>query len=517
MQAAPAQSLVARRAAALLSALAAVLAFAPLIFLRYEFGDGWGVLYILNAREAMGCLERHEHSYLIGRPLYPAAMCAMTAFGRVLDVTWVPKLEAFLALFAAGMILASELRRAGAGAAVAAACVLSLLFLPGTLLMVGLLSANPIALGVLAATAAGYLWVKRVRRPAGSRAGRAVRVALAAALLVASMAIYQIVATMFFAPVLIALLFAPPAGSRAALRFALGAVLAFAAASAIYLAAHHALLYGFRYFFIPPHLVAEISSTIRSASVDVSPAHLVEKIRHLGALLPQIGTLWFVSEWAPYSRPAALAAAAAAGAAALALLAPRPGGLGRLAAVAVVAAAFFAPYFASGNAGNHLYSSHQRVFMFMQVPVVLAVWWLVHRLATAPGAWKRRAAGAAAAAVFAGAALSWNLIVRAFVIPSYMELKHIEPRLRDAVRRDVRIIYFVSADPAHFGPILGIHGTNEWSVISFAYVEPYMLTAILAGLEPGRPMRPIDGISPERADAMEPGPDRLILDLRRYP
>ena len=519
MLAAPAESLFARHAVALLALLAAALAFSPLVVLRYDFHDSWSFLFILNAARvynfAIGCLETHEHSYLIGRPLATPVICAMTAFGPVLDLLWVPKLQAFLALLGSGGILAAELRRAGAGAGVAALCVLSLLFLPGTQLMVAHMAANPIAPGVLAATIAGYLWVRRLRRPAATRGGCAARIALALALLVAAMAIYQIVATVFFAPVLIALLFAPPPEGRAAFRFALGAVAAFAAASAIYLVAHHSLLYGFHYFFLVPDQVAGISSTMRSASVGISPEHFLGKLGHLGVLLPEIGTLWFVSEWAPFSRPAALAAAAAALAGA-ALLARRPGGLWRLAAVAIVAAAFFAPYFASDSAGNGIYS-FQRVRMYMQVPAVLLIWWLVHLLLQRRSNWPRAAAGLMASAIFAGAAAAYIVIFRAYVIPNYMELKHVEDLVRDAVRQDIKQIYIVQPDPARLRLMLGTHGRGEFASITSAHSPLHMVTAISTEAEGRRPQRAIIPVPAEKGGTIVPAPGRLILDLRHFP
>lgn len=46
-------------------------------------------------------------------------ICALTAVGPILDLLWDSKLQAFLALLAAGGILARELRRASASVAVA--------------------------------------------------------------------------------------------------------------------------------------------------------------------------------------------------------------------------------------------------------------------------------------------------------------------------------------------------------------------------------------------------------------
>lgn len=206
------------------------------------------------------------------------------------------------------------------------------------MLMVAHMAANSIAFSVLAAVMAGALWVRRLRRPATPRLGRAGWIALCLALLVVAMAIYQIMATVFFAPILIALLFTREPEGRAAFRFGLGATIAFAVAAALYLAIHHTLLYGFHYFFLVPDHVAGISSTMRSASVHVGVEHLVAKIRVLGALLPQIGTLWFASEWATYSLPAAIGSAFFCAAATAVLLARRAAGA---AAVFLAAAIIF--------------------------------------------------------------------------------------------------------------------------------------------------------------------------------
>ena len=520
MLAAPAERLLSRNALALLAVLIAAFAYAPLVFLRYDFHDSWAFLHVVNAARvynfAIGCLEAHEHSYLIGRPLYPAAICAMTAPGPIVDLLWVPKLQAFLALLASGGILAGELRRAGAGAAVAALCVLSLLFLPGTQIMVAHMAANPIALGVLAATSAGYLWVRRLRRPAETRGGRAAWIALALALLVVAMALYQIVAAMFLVPILIALLFAPPREARAAFRFALGAVAAFAAASAIYLAAHHLLLYGLHYFFLAPEHVAGISSTMRSASVGIGFGHLLAKLGHLGVLLPEIGTLWFVSEWARFLAPAAVAAGAAVAVAAALQFARRPGGIWRFAAVAIVIAAFFAPYAASANAGNQIYS-FQRVRMFMQMPAVIAVWWLVHLLLARGGAWPRRAAGAAAAAIMAGAAVSYLMILRTYVFPNYLELKHVEFRIRDAVRRNIQHIYIIQPERERLRAALGTHGRGEFASITTAHNPLHMVSALVTELENRRPIRSIIPVPAEQGATVAPAPNRLILDMRKFP
>lgn len=516
-----AESLLSRHAIALFAVLCAAFFFSPFIFLRYDFHDSWAFLFIINAARAYNfaitCLETHQHSYLIGRPLYPAAICAMTTFGSVVDLIWVPKLQAFLALLASGGILAAELRRAGAGAVVAALCPLSLLFLPGTQLMVAHMAANPISLGVLAATIAGYFWVRRLRKPAAGRGARAGRVALVLTLLVAAMGLYQIVAVMFFAPVLIALLFAPPAEGRGAERFALGAVAAFVAAAAIYLAAHHSLLYGLHYFHILiPGDVAGISSTMRSASVGISTEHFLAKLGHLAALLPEIGTLWFVSEWAPFSRPAVIVSAAICALAAIVLLARRQDRFWRFAAVAIVVAAFFGPYFASDNIGNRNYSL-QRVRMFMQVPLVLLVWWLVQLLLQRRSIWARAASSVTVAAVFAGATISYLVILRAYVIPNYMELKHVEHRVRDAVRRDLKQIYIIRPEPARLRATLGSFGRNEFASITTANNPLHMITAIIIEMDRRRPQRAVVPVPSQEGDTIVPAPGRLILDMRHFP
>lgn len=521
MLAAPAVGdIVSRNMAALVAVLLAALAFSPLIFLRYDHHDSWAFLYIVNAARvynfAIGCIETHEHSYLIGRPLYPAAICAMTAFGPVIDLLWVPKLQAFAALLGTGGILAAELRRTGVGLAVACLCVLSLLFLPGTQLMVAHMAANPIALGVLAATVAGYIWVRRLRRLSPTRALRNTWIALAFTLLVLAMALYQIVAVMFFVPVLIALLFAPPSEPRASFRVAVGAVAIFAAAAFAYLCVHHSLLYGLHYFFLVPDQVAGISSTERSASMGADLGHLLAKIRYLGVLLPDISTLWFVSERSRVFLPASAAVAAAVAISGVLLLARRPGGTWRFAAVAIVLLAFFAPYFASDNSGNVAYPQ-QRVRMFMQLPLVILVWWLVHRLLERRGAWRRAAAGAVMSAVCAGAVVSYLVVLRSYVIPNYMELKHVEPRIQDAIRRDVRHIYLIRATPAHLRAVLGGGNGDELARITTIHNPLHMIAAIVTELVNKRPKRSIIPVAAEKGDTIAPAPDRLILDMRRFP
>jgi hypothetical protein len=198
------------------------------------------------------------------------------------------------------------------------------------------------------------------------------------------------------------------------------------------------------------------------------------------------------------------------------LILRRPGGIWRFAAVAIVVAGVFAPYFASGSVSSSIYSL-QRVRMYLQVPVVLILWWLVHLLLARKSLPPRIGAGTVAATLMAGVVVSYLLIVRTYVIPNYMELKHIEYRVRDAVRRNIRHIYLIRPEREHSRATLGTDGRNEFAALTSANNPLHMLTAILTEIQQRRPTLSTIPVPADKGDTIMPAPDRLILDMRRYP
>ncbi len=138
--------------------------------------------------------------------------------------------------------------------------------------------------------------------------------------------------------------------------------------------------------------------------------------------------------------------------------------------ILLVTACFFGPFALSHNAGNGLYQL-ERVNAFMQVPVVLFLWALIPWL-FARRSWLQPAAG--------GALLT---VMRARVMPTYMELKHVEPRLREAVRRDIKHISIFKTEDNHLRATIGVPGGDEFGRITSFYFPHQMVFAILLEIE----------------------------------
>jgi hypothetical protein len=514
-------SLAIRRWFPWLVALAALFVFAPIVFLRYEFHDSWAWLYWMNGSRridgATPCLELGTHHYLIGRPLMPAILCAMTVFGPEIGLVWIPKLFALLLLLGAGALVLAVFRGVGAGAAVGALALGSALFLPGFVLMIAMMVANAIAWAAFAAVLAGFIWWKVSCGPKRGLAARGAAILAALALIVAAMATDQIVATMFFLPLLVAIIFSGEKASGAALlKSAAGAAVLFAAAALVFVVAHGILLHDFGYFLLPMERVAQFRTSERSVSTVAGLADLGEKFAFLSRLGPRIFTLWFVSEHATV-HPVAAWGFGLAAAASLAVFAWRVANPWRVLALLLVVACFFGPYAVSHNAGNGLYQL-ERVKVFMQIPFVLLFWGLIHWM-FARGWWPLRAAACAMALVAAfGMGVSWLVVMRARVIPNYMELKHVAPRVRDAVRRDVKHIYIIRAEDAHLRATIGVPGGDEIGRITSFYFPHQMVHALLLEIEKTGTARRVTDVDADKAHTIPAGgPEKLVLDMRKFP
>ena len=81
------------------------------------------------------------------------------------------------------------------------------------------------------------------------------------------------------------------------------------------------------------------------------------------------------------------------------------------------------------------------------------------------------------------------MILRAHVIPNYMELKHIEPRLQEAVRRNIPQVYIIQPDRERLRAVLGTAVNSEFASITSNHVPLHMAAAILTELERRRPQR----------------------------
>ena len=502
-----------------LIALFALLTFIPFIFLRYEFHDSWAWLYWLNGQRWIGtappCLELGSNSYLIGRPLMTPLLCAMSVFGPEIDRVWIGKLVTLGVLIAAGALLFSTFRRSGVRGVLAPLALLSVLLLPGMILMVVMMVANVIAFATLAAVLAGYLWLHYLRDPVG---GFAVRLGLSVcvfALLVFAMATYQVVAVLFFLPILVDILFRQRPAGPSELGYVVLAALTFAGAAVFFIVAHSILLHDYKYFFLTDEMVRSWANNNRSVALLAGADDLIKKFAFMGHLLPRAISLWFISESTGLVPVAWIAFAITLGlfAAVFAWQARSPW---RVIAAYFTIGCFFGPFLVSANDGNGLFTL-ERVKVFMQVPLVLCVWWLIAWVSTARQKALRGLAAVMAAFIFVGCAVSWITILSARVIPNYMELKHIEPRLRDAVRANVREIYIIKAEDGHLRKVLGARGTEELGRITSFYFPEQMVSAIVLEIERKTIPRAIFRVEAGDGDRIQPAKSRLILDMRKFP
>ena len=107
--------------------------------------------------------------------------------------------------------------------------------------------------------------------------------------------------------------------------------------------------------------------------------------------------------------------------------------------------------------------------------------------------------------------------MRARVIPNYMELRHVEYRLKEAVRQNVQQIYIIKADDRHLRATLGSRGSEEIGRITSFYFPEQMVSAILLEIEQKKIPRAVIPVEAIQGDTIKPGPGRLILDMRRFP
>ena len=119
--------------------------------------------------------------------------------------------------------------------------------------------------------------------------------------------------------------------------------------------------------------------------------------------------------------------------------------------------------------------------------------------------------------ILSGTVVSYLTILRAHVIPNYMELKHIEYRVRDAVRRDIQHIYIIQPDPERLRAVLGSAHNREFASVTSSHVPLHMVAAILTELEHKRPIRSVIPVPAEKGSEIMPAPDRLIIDMRNFP
>lgn len=509
-----------RRRLPWLVALIALFVFGPFVFLRYEFHDSWAWLYWINGSRliegAHPCLALGGHYNLLGRPLMTPILCAMTGFGAEIGLVWIPKLFALLLLFASGALVLAVLRGVGASAAVGALALGSALFLPGFVLMVATMVANPVAWAAFAAVLAGFLWWRLALGGGHGLAAWGASLPPILVLLVAAFATERSVATLFFVPLLAAIVFSEArAGGRAMLKAAAGAALLFLAAAAVFHVAHRILLLDHGYFFMPAEQVRAAAAERALAAIG-SLAELGEKLAFLGRLAPRVLSLWFVSEHDPV-HPVMPWVFGAATLAFLALFARRTADFPRVLALLLVTACCFGPFAVSPNAGNGLYQL-ERFKVFMQVPFVLFLWALVSWL-FARRSWLLPAAGGALAiAAAAGLAVSWLAVMRARVMPNYMELKHVEVRLRDAVRRDVRRIYIVKTEDGHLRSVIGVPYGDEFGRITSFYFPHQMVYALLLEMEKKATQRAVVEVDADKAHTIPAGgPEKLVLDMRKFP
>ena len=499
--------------------LIAFIVFIPFVFLRYEFHDSWAWLYWLNSLRWFNfvtpCLEFGGNHYMTGRPLMTALLCGMTIFGPEIDLVWIPKLFALFLLFASGALLLSTFRRAGIHNTIGALALLSMLLLPGMILMIVMMVANAIAYAAFASILAGYLWLRFLRDPVHSFRVRFALSVCVFVLLVLAMAVYQVVAVLFFLPLLIDILFCPREAGASQLVYPILAALTFAGAAALFIVAHTILLNDYRYFFLTDQQVQEALRQDRSVALIGGVGDLLGKLEFAGTLLPRVLSFWFVSEWTN-TYPIVWKAFAAISVVFVALFVWKVRNTWRILAAVFTVGCFFGPFLVSANAGNGLYTL-ERVKVFMQVPLVLFIWWVVQFLAARRWPPTRWIAALLVAFVFVGGSVSWLVILRARVIPNYMELKHVEYRLKEAVRANIRQIYIIKADDRHLRAVLGARGSEEMGRITSFYFPEQMVSAILLEIERKQIPRAVIPVEARDGNSIQQAPDRLIIDMRRFP
>ena len=308
-------------------------------------------------------------------------------------------------------------------------------------------------------------------------------------LLVAALATYQIVTTLFFVPLLAAIVFSEAkAGGAAMLRAAAGAALLFLVAAIIFLLAHRILLLDHGYFFMLVEQVRGAAVAERTVTTVTSFADAGAKLAFLAQLMPRLLSLWFISEHYPV-HPVMPWVFGAATLTFLAHFVRRTANAWRILALLLVTACFFGPFALSHNAGDGLYQL-ERVKALMQVPVVLFLWALIQWL-------------------FAGG--SW-------LLPTYMELKHAEPRLREAVRRDIKHIYIFKTEDNHLRAAIGVPGGDEFGRITSFYFPHQMVYAILLEIERRGTARAVVDVDADKTHTIPAGgPEKLVLDMRKFP
>ncbi len=509
------------RLAPLLAGLIGFLAYLPFVFLRYEYHDSWAWLYWLNALRSldinMSCLELGGHHEQMGKPLMTGLLCALTAMGPVLDRVWVPKFLAFSALMGSGYLLVATFRRVGANPWVASATVLGLLLLPGTVLIVVWLATNPIAIAAFASVVAGHVWLRYLRHPIESTKVRLTLSVSVFFLILAAMFTYQIVALGFFLPLLIELLFSKQETNIRQFVFPVLAVATFALAAVCYIVVHKILLYEFHYFFLSEHHVRSAAGNDRNVAF-VNLGEIGEKLRYfLVTLLPRVLSLWFVSPDTDINPPA-VAIVGTATVAALVIFVWQSKNVWRSLSLVMIVCAFFVPFLISSNIGNGLYTN-ERVKVFMQLPIVFLLFWIIQFSITYfPGRSVLRNVGILLTAMTVlGMATSWLVILRVRVIPTYMEVLHVENRLRTAVQQNARQIVIIKAEDRHLRATLGNRASDEFGRITSYYFPQNMVSALLLEIEKKKLERAVIAIEPEKADTIAPAPNRFILDMRRFP
>lgn len=500
--------------------LVAFVVFIPFIFLRYEFHDSWAWLYYMNGSRLFAgipCFELGGYGHATGKPLMNFIYCGMTAFGAVIDRVWIPKLVALLLLFACGGLLLSVFRRAGVSTLIASLVLFSILLLPGMIFIVVYMTTNPLAYAALASILAGFIWLRYLRHPRHGLVTRLVLSVCVFVLLLVAMFTYPVVAPLFFVPLLIEILFSKQEDGIYQFIYPVLAAGTFALASVVYVIGHKTLLYEYHYFILSEKHVLSMLTDSRNITLAFGIGEIAQKLEFLGkSLLPGLLKLWFISENAA-SSPVAVAVLGGLVVVAVGLFVWRTANVWRSLALFFTVASFFGTFLVSPNIGNGLYLT-ERVKVFMQVPLVLLLWWLVHELAVSAGKLRVRAlAGLIALAIFSGTAISWLVIMRARVIPNYMELVHYEHRLKEAVRQDVREIYIIKADDGHLRATLGSRGIEELGRITSFYFPQHLVIAVLQEIERKAVRRAIISVEAGEGDAIKPAPGRMIIDMRKFP
>ncbi len=163
--------------------------------------------------------------------------------------------------------------------------------------------------------------------------------------------------------------------------------------------------------------------------------------------------------------------------------------------------------------------TNERVKVFMQLPIVFLLFWIIQFSITYfPGRSVLRNVGILLTAMTVlGMATSWLVILRVRVIPTYMEVLHVENRLRTAVQQNARQIVIIKAEDRHLRATLGNRASDEFGRITSYYFPQNMVSALLLEIEKKKLERAVIAIEPEKADTIAPAPNRFILDMRRFP